>query len=89
MYDLFYKDANIFLERKKVKIEKILEYVRNSQGGKGSNHGNAKITEEDVKIIRKMYASKKYKQKEIGQHFGINNRNVSMIINHKAWKHVH
>lgn len=88
MYDLFYKDATVFLERKKVKIEKILQYIESSQGRKGSNHGNAKLTETDIIEIRRLWATGEYTQIKLGQLFNISNTNISQIVKRLAWTHI-
>ncbi len=55
---------------------------------KGTKNGRAKITEEQAKEIRTMYAAGGRTQREIGVEFGINDQMVSRIVAGKAWKHV-
>lgn len=54
----------------------------------GARKSNAKLTDADVVKIRQEWATGKYTQKEIAGRFGISYRNVSLIVNDKAWKHV-
>lgn len=54
----------------------------------GSGHFAAKISEKDVLLIRKMYKVDKIHQWKIGEKFGINQQNVSLICSGKAWAHV-
>jgi hypothetical protein len=55
---------------------------------KGKDHGMAKITDDDVKTIRRIYASRVGSQREISEQFGINQRSVSNIILRKTWSHI-
>jgi len=50
----------------------------------GVNNRSARLTEDDVRIIR---ASEK-SANQIGQQFGISAGHVSAIKNRKKWKHV-
>lgn len=54
----------------------------------GSDVHTAKLTEEQVKEIRSLYATGRYTQSELGQSFGVNKEQINRIINRKAWKHV-
>ncbi len=76
-----------------------LEYVTASENMKhaykiglrkcgGENVGSSKLTNEQVKKIRKLYKITKYSQKRIAQIFNIDPSNVSNIVNDKTWKHV-
>jgi hypothetical protein len=51
----------------------------------GEKNPNAKITNDIAKRICLLYNSKKYTQKHIGKLFCINDRQVSKIVNGKAW----
>jgi len=59
-------------------------------GAKTSFKGKpgAKISEREVIEIRRMYATKKFTQKEIGNLFGLKPNSVSMIITRKNWKDI-
>ena len=54
----------------------------------GINNGRAKLTESDVKMIRELYATGKYRQKELANMFGINQTGISGIILRKTWRSV-
>ena len=54
----------------------------------GSRHHNSRMTESDVRTIRKMYASGKYFQKEIAKRFGVCTANICSILRRKTWLHV-
>lgn len=54
----------------------------------GEKHGNAKLTEQDVKLIRKLYNSKVLNQPQLVNKFNIDQSQISRIINRKVWKHI-
>lgn len=54
----------------------------------GSKHLHAKLTEEDVRLIRQRYAAGGVTQRQLGREFGVNDRCVSGIVSRKAWRHV-
>lgn len=54
----------------------------------GSANGNAKITEDDVRSIRKFYATGGYSYFELGNHFGVGKSTIHKIITGVAWRHV-
>lgn len=53
----------------------------------GDKHGNAKLTEADVKYIRKMLEFG-FVQTDIAEHFHITKSHVSKIKHNKIWKHL-
>ena len=55
---------------------------------KGERHGMAKLTENQVREIRKLYKEDHLTQKEIGIRFNICNQQVSHIVNFKSWSHI-
>lgn len=55
---------------------------------RGSNSGMAKLNESQVIQIRKLYATKKLTQKQIGDKFGVGATAISQIVNRKRWEHV-
>lgn len=56
----------------------------------GANHGrpSAKITETQVREIRKKRAENKVSLMDLSEDYGIAESTVSEIINRKSWKHV-
>ena len=54
---------------------------------KGSKHHNAKVTEKDIPVIRKM-SSLGVSQRKIASKFGINQRAVWSIIHKETWSHI-
>jgi len=57
---------------------------RDSRG----RHGASKTTLKDVQMIRDLYSTGRYLQKEIADLFGINHRTVSSIVTFTHYKHV-
>lgn len=54
---------------------------------KGEKHGNAKVTEDDVKKIRLDYIHSDKSSREIASEFGLSYGATCGIINGKYWKH--
>lgn len=52
----------------------------------GEKNPCAKLTENDVIKIRKLYLTGMYSQREIGELFLISRSNISYIINRKSWQ---
>ena len=56
-------------------------------GVRGENHGNAKLTGDQVLKIRKLYNSGKYTQSRLAEIFKISRSHISKIISKKNWTH--
>lgn len=54
----------------------------------GEDHAYHKLTEEEVRTIRRMYSTGRFTQRELGRMFNIHSVTVSMVTRRKAWKHV-
>ena len=55
---------------------------------KGSKHGMAKLTEDQVLEIRKLYATGDYTQTALAKMFGVSQDLISRIVNRKIWVHI-
>ena len=55
---------------------------------RGETHGRAKMTDEKVREMRRLYAEGKATQKQLAEQFGIGQSKVSGIVRHKTWRHV-
>lgn len=51
-------------------------------------HGMAKINRQQVVMIRALWSSGEYLQKDLAKAFGLNERTISSLVNGKHWKHV-
>lgn len=54
----------------------------------GEKNGNSFLTEEDVKLIRDLFARGQYSRKELAVMFNTHRYNIGSIILRKKWKHV-
>jgi len=61
------------------------DMMNKGRGGRGAQNGNAKLTREQVRQIRKLYATGKYPQKELVEQFEISPCHISYIVTRKRW----
>jgi len=54
----------------------------------GSANGQAKLTEDNAREIRRLCATGKFSQQELALKFGVADSVICRIINRRAWKHV-
>lgn len=54
----------------------------------GEQHPKARLTEKDVKKIRRMYARQEATQKELGKIFGVSAPQISRICSGRDWAHL-
>ncbi len=54
----------------------------------GEGHPLARLTNGKVRLIRTMYASGQYVQRELAPIFGISDTHVADIVNRKRWRHL-
>lgn len=54
----------------------------------GENNGQARLTEDEVRQIRRLLASERFTQDEIGDMFGVTRGAVKMIKYGKTWRHL-
>lgn len=55
---------------------------------RGSVHSSAKLTEDDVREMRRKYAMNESNQTELSREYGVSSGRVSEIITLKSWTHV-
>jgi len=55
---------------------------------RGSNHGMSKLTEDDVRDIRRLYSVGGHTHKSLGEKYGVHHSTVRAIILRQNWKHV-
>lgn len=55
---------------------------------RGERKRNAKLTDEKVRLIRKLFHEEKVGAAQISRMFSIDEGNAWMIANRKAWKHI-
>ena len=54
----------------------------------GETHGSAKLTENDVREIRRLYYSGQHTQRELADMYGITLGTINPIIKYRTWKHI-
>jgi group I intron endonuclease len=65
-------------------IEKVNTLKKHrGNGQRGSRRPEAKLSENDVRKIRKLYSSGRYKQKQLAERFGVDPSHISRIVNLK------
>jgi len=69
-------------------VKHSLEVLGNSHSRPGEQHGCSKLTKEQVKHIRRMFASGKYTKTELAREFGVTGVLIGLIVRRQAWKHV-
>jgi len=55
---------------------------------KGTANGNAKLTEDQVREIRRLYATGEFSLQELALQFGLSKGEIWRIVRRKTWKHV-
>ena len=55
---------------------------------KGVSHGSAKLTEDRVREIRRLYATGNFTQRELARQFGVSTQTICMIVLRQTWKHI-
>lgn len=62
--------------------------IKSGTISRGESHGNAKLTEADVKEIRRLYAEGQMSYRDIAKLFCVQNSAIWKIVKKLAWKHV-
>lgn len=62
---------------------------RGATGDKRGQHNSiARLTDESVREIRRLYATGDYTQKSIGERFGVTQSTVHFVAKRKTWHHI-
>lgn len=61
---------------------------KHGRTARGESHGCAKLTESDVRRIRKLVEKSGLTYKQIGERFGVTTTPIFFIAKRKTWKHV-
>jgi len=59
-----------------------------SHASKGKQHGSAKLVDEQIINIRKLYATGDHSQRAIAKMFNVCQRTIAKIVNRIGWSHV-
>ena len=57
-------------------------------GLRGRKNPNAKLTEDDIRWIRKIYATGMYSQSKLAEIYEVGQDTISSIVNYDTWRHV-
>ncbi|TDL05607.1 hypothetical protein EUA05_17955 [Mycobacterium paragordonae] len=55
---------------------------------RGQRHGRSKLSEDDVRVIRRDYAEGRCSQDELAKRYGVSQRLISGIVRRKTWTHI-
>jgi hypothetical protein len=61
---------------------------RDGTANVGERHGNAKLSEVDVRQIRMLCSNGELTQAEVSVRFGVDPSTISGIHRHRAWTHI-
>jgi len=65
-----------------------MDAIRNSKIQQGSARYNAKLTEDNVREIRRLYATGEFSLQELALRFGVSVGIIHRMVRRKNWKHV-
>jgi len=63
-------------------------YLHSERMARGEQNHFSKLSEADIREIRRLYATRTLLQREIAAMFGVQANLVSRIVRHKIWRHV-
>lgn len=64
------------------------DMVDAGRAASGEANGNAELTEDQVRVIRKEYATGLVSQRALARRFGVSQGTISQIVNRKTWTHI-
>lgn len=70
-------------------MQDCLERGRFNHGSRGRPGGNAKVTPEQVREIRKRHAAGDETYTSLASEYGVSNVQIKNIVTRKSWDHVH
>ena len=68
--------------------ENMADAIRNDRYRNGAAHYLSKLTEDNIREIRRLYATRDFTQQELALRFGVRNQTISRIVRREIWKHV-
>jgi hypothetical protein len=73
--------SHLFLGTQKDNIEDMIR-----KGRRFTGNGNAKLTLDQVREIRRLYGTGQYSQRQLGRQFGVTYPNIGSIVRGESWK---
>lgn len=68
--------------------ENVADKIRHGTHRRGEDMPWSKLTEDDVREIRRVYAEGGISQAALGERYGVRPSNIQLIVAGKIWKHV-
>jgi hypothetical protein len=68
--------------------DNMADSLRNGTRPMGMTHGCAKLTEDNVREIRSLYATGNFTLAELGLRFGVTLQSIGYIVLRKTWRHI-
>jgi hypothetical protein len=68
--------------------ENVADCVSKKRHQYGTRQWMAKLTDDEARAVRDMYATGRYTQRQVGSVFGIGQTTVSAVVRRAHWKHV-
>lgn len=62
--------------------------IRNGGGNQGNRHGMAKLNDESVNAIRRIYSEGDITQLALGKKYGVSRRCIGKVVNRCGWTHI-
>lgn len=64
------------------------DMVKKGRNAKGIRINTAKLTDRQVRQLRRLHRPYRVSARELSEHFGISERQVWNILKHENWKHL-
>lgn len=62
--------------------------LRANRQAKGADNGRAKLTEDQVREIRRLYETGRYSYSELARMFNVSKTPIHHIVNRQTWRHI-
>jgi hypothetical protein len=69
-------------------LENIRDRERHGTAVRGELAGRAKLTEKDVRDIRKRYIPRVVSTPKLGKEYGVHSSTIGYVIKRKSWTHI-
>lgn len=66
----------------------MLDMTEAQRQARGEGNGNAELTEDGVREIRRLYGARVVSQRALARQFGVSQGAIHQIVSGKTWKHV-